>query len=641
MSTDTSSALGPASVSAHNADVDAGLVHTGSATSGPDVPAPTSIPESTNDKAEIVAPPGYTIHTENTARILLPSEATAFLNPIQEFNRDLSVACIRTWGKRWDETRREKWENGREARERKRRKGVVGVEGGAGTEGQGKDVKEGGDVEMKVEDAVAGETASETVNTRTNGNEKEKKEKEYISQKFTILEALSATGLRAIRYAHEIPLVKYVIANDISPAATEAMRRNIELNGLGPSPGPPVPPATGDADAPVGRPKRPDMGKVRVSEMDAVALLYSHRSDQQRVEVIDLDPYGSAAPFIDGAVQAVADGGLLCVTCTDMAVLASNNYPEKCYANYGGVPVKAEYCHEVALRLVLHTLSTCAARYGRFITPLLSLSIDFYVRVFVQVRSAPIEVKKAFSKSATYYVCTGCQSFHAQPIGRVVEKVHEGSGNVNLTYKAQSGPPCGPECDECGFKFHLAGPMWSGPIHDSSFASEVLKHVDEDPSRYGTSTRMRGMLTVASEELDTPFYFTPSRLSSFFHCNSPALEPVASALLHKGFEVSRSHACPGSLKTTATRAQVYDIVRSWIKLNPVKMDNIKDGSPAKKLLEKEPIEEADFSTHPKAISRASQVKLVRYQQNPTANWGPGSRPGAGGSKRKREETADS
>ena len=49
------------------------------------------------------------------------------------------------------------------------------------------------------------------------------------------------------------------------------------------------------------------------------------------------------------------------------------------------------------------------------------------------------------------------------------------------------------------FALQLAGPMWSGPIHDSSFASEVLKHVEEDPSRYGTSTRMRGMLTVASE----------------------------------------------------------------------------------------------------------------------------------------------
>jgi len=48
-----------------------------------------------------------------------------------------------------------------------------------------------------------------------------------------------------------------------------------------------------------------------------------------------------------------------------------------------------------ALRLVLHALSTTAARYGRYITPLISLSIDFYVRVFIRIRTAPIEVKRA------------------------------------------------------------------------------------------------------------------------------------------------------------------------------------------------------------------------------------------------------
>jgi tRNA G26 N,N-dimethylase Trm1 len=31
------------------------------------------------------------------------------------------------------------------------------------------------------------------------------------------------------------------------------------------------------------------------------------------VDVVDLDPYGTAAPFIDGAVQAVADGGKIYV----------------------------------------------------------------------------------------------------------------------------------------------------------------------------------------------------------------------------------------------------------------------------------------------------------------------------------------
>ena len=49
---------------------------------------------------------------------------------------------------------------------------------------------------------------------------------------------------------------------------------------------------------------------------DAVMLMYQHKDAANRFDVIDLDPYGTASPFLDSAVQAVADGGLLCVTCT-------------------------------------------------------------------------------------------------------------------------------------------------------------------------------------------------------------------------------------------------------------------------------------------------------------------------------------
>ena len=37
--------------------------------------------------------------------------------------------------------------------------------------------------------------------------------------------------------------------------------------------------------------------------------MYQHREEKLRVDAIDLDPYGTAAPFIDGAVQGVKDGG--------------------------------------------------------------------------------------------------------------------------------------------------------------------------------------------------------------------------------------------------------------------------------------------------------------------------------------------
>ena len=102
------------------------------------------------------------------------------------------------------------------------------------------------------------------------------------------------------------------------------------------------------------------------------------RRPEQRFHVIDLDPYGSPTPFLDSAVQvfelnhsnifvstclfqAVAEGGLLCVTATDMAVLAGNS-PETCHAKYGAVSLKTKSCHEFALRILLKCIESHANR---------------------------------------------------------------------------------------------------------------------------------------------------------------------------------------------------------------------------------------------------------------------------------------
>lgn len=90
------------------------------------------------------------------------------------------------------------------------------------------------------------------------------------------------------------------------------------------------------------------------------ALMHSMKSDTLSLwDVVDLDPYGTATPFLDSAVQSVTDGGepphdhssfnlvgLLCVTCTDMAVLAGS-HPETCFAKYGSSTVKGAFCHEM------------------------------------------------------------------------------------------------------------------------------------------------------------------------------------------------------------------------------------------------------------------------------------------------------
>jgi tRNA G26 N,N-dimethylase Trm1 len=39
-------------------------------------------------------------------------------------------------------------------------------------------------------------------------------------------------------------------------------------------------------------------------------VMYGHRRAENWFHVIDLDPYGSPTPFLDAAVQSVADGGI-------------------------------------------------------------------------------------------------------------------------------------------------------------------------------------------------------------------------------------------------------------------------------------------------------------------------------------------
>ncbi|KAI9205119.1 N2,N2-dimethylguanosine tRNA methyltransferase [Polychytrium aggregatum] len=482
---------------------------------------------------------GLTAIKEGQAEILFSNANDVFYNPVQEFNRDMSVAAINVWSEMYLQ---EKREAATATRKRKQDQNAV---------------------PLPVPDGVA------------------------------ILEGLSATGLRSIRYAKEIPNAKSITANDFDANAVETIKRNVNHNGC--------------------------EDKIIPSLGDACAVMYQKLFANEKYDMIDLDPYGSAAPFIDAAVQAVADGGLLAVTCTDMAVLAGSQ-PDSCWAKYGGMPIpNAPYCHEMGLRIALHTIQTSAARHKRYIVPLASCSIDFYIRMFVRVYTSPQEVKKLASKTAMVYHCNGCRSFVTQPIGKYVENGNSVKGGP------ANGPLAAQACGFCETKTRIGGPFWAGPLHNDVYLQKVIQHVKDNKDKYKTNGRMLGMLTVISEELETPFYYSLSSLSGSLRCTSPPLLTVFSALLHKGYKVSVSHACSGSIKTNAPTSVVWDVMRGWVKFHPVKTKSGEEQSVSAKLLAVEPSFEANFEPHPEMEAPSRKIKLVRYQVNPTKNWGPKAR----------------
>ncbi|CAF4724499.1 unnamed protein product, partial [Rotaria sp. Silwood2] len=52
---------------------------------------------------------------------------------------------------------------------------------------------------------------------------------------------------------------------------------------------------------------------------------YSYRKIDDQYHAVDLDPYGTPAQFLDGAVQCIKKNGVLCVTAIDMPLLCGNN----------------------------------------------------------------------------------------------------------------------------------------------------------------------------------------------------------------------------------------------------------------------------------------------------------------------------
>ncbi|PRT56177.1 tRNA (guanine(26)-N(2))-dimethyltransferase, mitochondrial [Wickerhamiella sorbophila] len=466
--------------------------------------------------------------TEGRATLLYPETEEVFYNPIQQFNRDISVLGIKAWTSIYRQTKKRK--------------------------------------------------RDETGN-----------DEPFIN----IIEGLAASGLRSCRYAKEIPLIKKVVANDLSPSAVEAIKRNAKYNEV--------------------------QDIVEAHQGDANAVMWLHK--QTPVHVVDLDPYGTAAPFIDAALQAVTNNGIMLVTCTDLAVLAGNSYPEKCFSLYGGTTVRNDATHESALRLLLNLVATTAARYGKTIEPLLSLSIDYYVRCFIQVKKSPVAVKQNIGKSSTVYTCTGCKTTHIQPLGSVKEQ------NGNFKFGYAKGPVVGTTCEFCESPLHIAGPLWTGPLHSKEYVSKMLELVELlDQNIYPTAPRIKGMLTLVNQEIETPFYVSPSNMSSIVRAPVPPLQKFVSAIYNGGYKASLTHAKAGCIKTDAPYSFLWDTVKAWAKETGTGKPN--PDAPGAKIMSQPPQHEISFEINASAehIETLRKSKLVRFPMNPRPEWGPMSKP---------------
>lgn len=191
-----------------------------------------------------------------------------------------------------------------------------------------------------------------------------------------VADPLAGSGIRAIRFMLELDNVREIHVNDYADNSIQAIRENLERNGLG------------------------NDSRIKISQTEANIFLMRTKG----FHYIDIDPFGSPNPFLDAAAKKIARNGIMAVTATDTSALCGT-YPRACKRKYWAVPKRDELMHETGLRILIRKVQLVGAQYDKALIPVLSYSSDHYTRVFFASRKGKSRVDKMLAEHNMFNNC--------------------------------------------------------------------------------------------------------------------------------------------------------------------------------------------------------------------------------------------
>jgi tRNA (guanine26-N2/guanine27-N2)-dimethyltransferase len=313
------------------------------------------------------------------------------------------------------------------------------------------------------------------------------------------LDAMGASGVRGLRVATECGIP--VTINDRDPVAAAFIQENVAESGR----------------------------KIEVSCMNLHTLLSLRRFD-----AVDLDPYGSPAPFIDSAIRGT--GRYLLVTATDTAPLCGA-HKSAGIRRYFTNPVNNEYHSETGLRTLLGFVVRETVKYDRGIEPVFCFAREHYVRAHFRLTSGASRADASVDRIGFIFQCTRCPE---------------------RTEKKGVLPDCEP-CEECGSPTIPIGPLWLGSIQDPLVLSDMISRIPD--LRLNTVRELASLLPTLRNELPTSSFYDYHRLARQAKISPKPIEEVLMRLKEAGYESSRVHYAGTGLKTTAPAEMIIQALR--------------------------------------------------------------------------------
>ena len=287
-----------------------------------------------------------------------------------------------------------------------------------------------------------------------------------------VIDALSASGIRGIRYYVEVGNIEKLILNDKNPIAVELINENIKRNNV----------------------------IAQVTNRDANSLLYEVKADY-----IDIDPFGSPSPFILASMYSVKNKGYVAFTATDLSALeCASKFSAR--RKYDLICEKLSFSKELGIRGLIAKIIREASILKKAAYPIFSFYHDYYYRVLFKVEKGAKKADELLKKQKYYYECPNCG----------FREVDE-----NLEKK---------KCPKCKSDMRVYGPAWSGELWDKDFLVRVRDNL-KNFEYLENYSKIKKFLDIIYEEskYKTPYYridFISSKTKS----NMPKKEELIKCL---------------------------------------------------------------------------------------------------------------
>ena len=320
-----------------------------------------------------------------------------------------------------------------------------------------------------------------------------------------VLDTLAGCGVRSLRYYLESK-ADYIWVNEGNYQLNSTIQENLKL--------------TIASD------------RFKLTHQDAHRVFFGCYQERDYYDLVDVDCFGSAVPYLNTMLWATKIGGLMYLTCTDGRTLTGHP-PEKTVQAYNAIARSHPAIQEQALRLIIGATQQQAATKGLGIEPVFSLFTGQTYRVMVRLVAKPQVNANNYGFLSYCRHCGNYQTFSWRKLNKV---------------------SC--SCDRPAIT--VSGAMWLGKLHDR----DLLKRFITQAQQWHWQKIVK-LLNLMQGEIDfPPYFYTLKEIGNRGKLDLPKKSRLIQALQAKGYDAAATHIEPQAIKTNTNMETIVARSRS-------------------------------------------------------------------------------